>query len=754
VADQTYPGGCAGLVEQHVSKENKITDLLEKVQGYHPTANVDLIRRAYDFSAQVHQGQTRLSGEPYLVHPLAVASVIADLKLDVPSVVAGLLHDTVEDTLTTLDELKALFGREIAHLVDGVTKLSRTNFISREEKQAENFRKMLMAMGKDVRVILIKLADRVHNMRTLNHLPIEKQMLTAQESLDIYAPMAHRLGIAWIKTELEDLSLKYLHPEIYYQLKRNVAKKKSDREKYIGEVISIIKRKLEAEGIDAEVTGRPKHFYSIYQKMESQNLLYDQIYDLVAFRILVDTARECYEALGVIHSQWRPVPGKFKDYIALPKPNMYQSLHTSVIGPYGERIEIQIRTHEMHRVAEEGIAAHWRYKDGEEFQVNDTQRYAWLRQLLEWQQTLQDPQEFLHSLKEDLFSDEIYVFTPKGDLLNFPKGSTVIDFAYRIHSEVGQHCSGARVNGQLVSLKYILRSGDTVEIITTQHQVPSRDWLKIVKTPRAKSKIRDWLKSQQRERSLALGRELLESDLHRYGFDYAQLRRDGKLEAAVKELGLKDEEALLAALGYGRITPRQALIKLLPPDKLDGAHKPTEGALGRLFRVASRQKRNLGISVKGFDDVLVRFALCCHPLPGEHVIGFITRGRGVTVHTVGCPTVLESDPHRKIEVTWQDHGQTPRPVKIEVTCVDRPGLLAAISSAITSAKANIARAQIRTFSGEKALNTFDVMIKDSEQLEEVLQSISKVKGVTKVVRARGRTGMRGERERTAKVEGS
>src|SRR5919109_682154 len=723
-----------------MSREAKISDLIEKVQSYYPAANVDLLRKAYDFSARVHKGQKRLSGEPYLIHPMAVANVIADLKLDVPSIVGGLLHDTVEDTLTTLEEVTSIFGREIGSLVDGVTKLSRTNFSSREEKQAENFRKMLLAMGKDVRVILIKLADRVHNMRTLGHLPLEKQILTAQETLDIYAPLSHRLGIAWIKSELEDLALKHLHPEIYYQLKRNVAKKKSDREKYIGEVISVITKKLETEGIEAEVTGRPKHFYSIYQKMESQNLLYDQIYDLVAFRILVDTVRECYEALGIIHSQWRPVPGRFKDYIALPKPNMYQSLHTSVIGPYGERIEIQIRTHEMHRVAEEGIAAHWRYKEGEDFQVSDIQRFAWLRQLLEWQENLQDPQEFLHNLKDDLFSTELYVFTPKGDLLNFPKGSTVIDFAYRIHSEVGHHCSGARVNGQLVSLKYILRSGDTVEIITTQQQVPSRDWLKLVKTPRAKSRVRDWLKSQQRERSVALGREILESDLHRHQLNYAVLRREGKLEFVTKELGMKNEEGLLAALGYGRITSRQILAKLVSPEKLGPAPKKTEGSLERLFRLVSGQKRGLGIRVKGIDDVLVRFALCCHPLPGERIIGFITRGRGVTVHTVGCPTVLESDPHRKIEVSWEENGQAPRPVKIEVTCVDQPGLLAAISSAITSANANIARAQVRTFSGQKALNTFEVMIKNSEQLKNVLDNVTKVKGVYKAVRARGRTG--------------
>ena len=486
--------------------------------------------------------------------------------------------------------------------------------------------------------------------------------------------------------------------------------------------------------------------------MESQNLLYDQIYDLVAFRVLVDTPREAYEALGIIHSLWRPVSGRFKDYIAVPKLNLYQSLHTSVIGPYGERMEIQIRTHEMHRIAEEGIAAHWRYKEREDFHVSDLQRYTWLRQLLEWQQNLQDPQEFLHSLKDDLFSEALYVFTPKGDLLNFPKGSTVIDFAYRIHSDIGLHCSGARVNGQLVSLKYILRSGDTVEIITTPQQVPSRDWLKLVKTPRAKSKIRNWLKAQQRERSVALGREILESDLHRHGMNYGTLKTQGKLEALPKELGLKDEEALLAALGYGRITARQVLSKLVPAEKLESGHKQPESSLERLFRLASGKIKHLGIRVKGIDDVLVRFALCCHPLPGEHIVGFITRGRGVTVHTIGCPTILESDPHRKIEVTWEENVQAPRPVKIEVTCVDQPGLLAAISAAITSAKANIARAQIRTFTGQKAMNTFEVMIQNSEHLKQVLQNILKVKGVYKAVRARGRTGGTPERDQTAKAE--
>lgn len=717
------------------AKDSRVGGLMDQVLEYHPSADVDIIQRAYDFSAEVHKGQKRLSGEPYLTHPLAVAKIIAQLKLDVPSIAAGLLHDTVEDTLTTLNQIGEHFGREVADLVDGVTKLSRVNFTSHEERQAENFRKMVLAMAKDVRVILIKLADRTHNMRTLKYLSATKQQRIATETLDIYAPLAHRLGIYWIKSELEDLALKHLHPEIYSQLKRDVAQKKANRERYIAEVISLLGKKLSEQGIDADVDGRPKHFFSIYQKMKTQSLDFSEVHDIVAFRILVDTVRECYETLGIVHGHWRPVPGRFKDYIALPKPNMYQSLHTTVIGPQAHRIEIQIRTHEMHRVAEEGIASHWRYKENQDVQFTDIQRFAWLRQLLEWQQNLQDPHEFLHSVKEDLFADDVYVFTPKGHLQSFPKGATVIDFAYRIHSDIGQHCSGARVNGKLVPLKYLLRSGDTVEIIRTEEQTPSRDWLKLVKTPRAKARIRNWLKSQQRGRSVALGREILEGDIARYGLDYVRLKEQGKLTEIAKDLGQKDEESLLAGIGYGKVMSHQVLAKLVPPEQLDGNQKNLEGALERLFRLVGGRDR--GVRVKGIEDVLVRFGRCCHPLPGEDIVGFITRGRGVTVHVASCATVLESDPDRKVEVAWEGETQTPRAVKIEVSSVDRPGLLAAISSAISRTDVNIARAQIRTFPDEKAVNTFEIMISNSDQLKRVLRTISKVKGVFAAVRVRG-----------------
>ena len=712
-----------------------IGELVERVRAYTPTAPVDVIQRAYEFSASVHKGQRRASGEPYLTHPLQVAGIIADLRLDVPSVATGLLHDTVEDTLATLAQIEQHFGTEIAGLVDGVTKIGQINFTSREEKQAENFRKMLLAMARDIRVILIKLADRTHNMRTLGHLAPERQVDIAQETLDIYAPLAHRLGIYWIKSDLEDNALRFLHPEVYYQLKRSVAKRKAEREKYIKEVLSALLKKLAEAEVEAEVTGRPKHFYSIYQKMQAQNLLYDQIYDLVAFRVVVDTVGECYEALGVVHANWKPVPGRFKDYIALPKANGYQSLHTTVIGPYGERMEIQIRTRDMHRVAEYGVAAHWRYKQPGGAEGGDGQRFAWLRQMLEWQQQLPDPQEFLRSVKEDLFTEEVFAFTPKGDLLAFPLGSTVIDFAYRIHSEVGHHCAGARVNGKIVPLRYQLQSGDTVEIVTTANQQPSKDWLKLVKTPRAKGRIRAWVKAQQSSRSVAVGREILERDLARHQLDLAKLRGEGTLRRVAEELGQKDEDTLLAAVGYGKVTAQQVLGKLLSPEELERRREKGEGRLQRLLRMVSRQTKS-GVQVSGVEDMLVRFGKCCSPLPGERITGFITRGRGVTVHTLDCPKVLESDPQRRIDVQWEDGKGTPRPVRVEVTCIDQPGLLAAMSKAISSAGINITRAQVHALGDRKAQNVFELMVASADELNRVMRSLGRVRGVMKVARVR------------------
>ncbi|MEO6025628.1 MAG: bifunctional (p)ppGpp synthetase/guanosine-3',5'-bis(diphosphate) 3'-pyrophosphohydrolase [Candidatus Binatia bacterium] len=713
-----------------------LSGLLDKVREYNPAADVGTVQRAYEFSAEMHRGQKRKSGEPYLVHPLEVAGLIADLRLDVPSIATGLLHDTVEDTLTTLGQVESLFGSEIASLVDGVTKIGQINFKSRAESQAENFRKMIIAMARDIRVILIKLADRTHNMRTLSHLPAERQTDIAQETLDIYAPLAHRLGIYWIKSELEDNALRYMHPEIYYQLKRNVAKKKTEREGYIEHVRDVLTKKLEAAGLEAAVTGRPKHFYSIYQKMQSQHLLYDQIYDLVAFRLLVDSLRECYEALGIVHQNWKPVPGRFRDYIAMPKANMYQSLHTTVIGPFGERMEVQIRTHEMHRVAEAGIAAHWRYKgQNHTDSPQEIERFAWLRQLLHWQQHLEDPQEFMRSVKEDLFDEEVFAFTPKGDLFNFPAGATIIDFAYRVHSQVGEHCAGARVNGKLVPLKYQLQSGDTIEIVTTTRQTPSKDWLKFATTTRAKERIRNWIKIQQRKRSLEIGTELLDRDLRRYRRELSKLRKSGDVERVAKELGFKDEENLIAAIGYGRLPTQHVLAKLVPADTPEDQKARSEGALQKLFRLVGRQTKG-GVQVSGLDDVMVRFGRCCNPLPGEPITGFITRGRGVTVHAIDCLRVMESDPQRRVEVAWDPTDGHFRPVEIEVTGVDAPGLLAAMSKAISSSSVNISRAEVRTGIDKKAVNMFEVMVDSVDALNRVMRALGKVKGVMKVQRVR------------------
>ena len=712
-----------------------VHDLVEKVLAYHSGADTDLIRRAYHFSETVHKGQRRQSGDPYFIHPVSVAGVIADLKLDVASVVTGLLHDTVEDTLTSLEQVRAEFGEEIASLVDGVTKISRMNFQTREEQQADNFRKMLLAMARDIRVILVKLADRTDNMRTLDHLPPGRQHDIAQETLDIYVPIAHRLGLYWIKNDLEDNVLRFLRPEVYYQLKRDVAKKKAEREHYIRSLISVVQKKLVEANFEAEISGRPKHFYSIYDKMQRESLPYDQIYDVVAFRVVVDTLADCYVALGLIHSNWKPVPGRFKDYIALPKNNMYQSLHTTVIGPQGERVEVQIRTHEMHRVAEFGIAAHWKYKTGEAVSSAETQRFAWLRQLLEWQQNVSDPQEFLGSVKEDLFSEEVFVFTPKGDVLNFPEGSTVIDFAYRIHSEVGHHCAGARVNGRLVPLRHRLRNGDTVEIVSTTNQTPSKDWLGYVRTSRAKARIRAWLKHQQRTRSLAVGRKILEHDLGRHRLDFVRVQKDGRLKEVARALSIKNEENLIASVGYGRITTQQVLSRLLPPDELKQLTERSEGALRKLFRRMRGQPG--GVQVSGVGDVLVRFGKCCDPLPGERILGFITRGRGVTVHAMDCPRVLESDPQRRVEVVWADEGDGVRPINLEVVCIDQPGMLAAISKSISNAGINISRADVKSTPDRQAVNSFEVMVRTADQLNRVIRAISRMRGVLRVSRPRG-----------------
>jgi guanosine-3',5'-bis(diphosphate) 3'-pyrophosphohydrolase len=723
---------------------DQLDELVNRVQSYIPHADTALIRRAYDYSARMHIEQKRMSGEPYVIHPLNVALIIAQLRLDLPSVITGLLHDVIEDTGASLDEVQGLFGEEVARLVDGMTKVSKITFSSREEKQAENFRKMIIAMAHDIRVVLIKLADRLHNMRTLDHLPPDRQEEISRETLEIYAPIAHRLGIYWLKSELEDFSFRYLNPSAYATLKAYVAKTRAEREEYIRSVLEILSRRLKESGVEAEVTGRPKHFFSIHSKMQQEELNFDQIYDLVAFRIIVPTLRECYEALGVVHANWKPIPGRFKDYIALPKVNMYQSLHSTVIGPRGQRMEVQIRTREMHEVAELGIAAHWSYKEGAgPTQSRDTERFAWLRRLIEWQQNLKDPQEFLSTVKDDLFAEEVFVFTPKGDLLDFPLGATVIDFAYRIHSQVGQHLAGARVNGRMVPLRYRLKSGDTVEVTTAERQTPGKDWANHVVTARAKSRIRQWLRAQQAERSLELGASLIDRELEPLGLSVTQLRSKSRFEPALKEFSHRDVDSLIAAVGYGIVTVAQVLGKVLTPDELklyrgEKGTQPIPAAPGEKdSRIVKEQRRAIGnaVIVSGVGDMLVRFARCCNPLPGEAITGFITRGRGVTVHLAGCPHALATDPQRRVPVVWKAGDETPRPIRLEVLCVDQPGLLAAMSKAIAAAGVNISTAEVKTAGNDgRALSLFELKVTNAAQLNNLMHSIAAIDGVMRVSR--------------------
>ncbi|MGH7906233.1 MAG: RelA/SpoT family protein, partial [Candidatus Binataceae bacterium] len=597
--------------------------------------------------------------------------------------------------------------------------------------------------------VLIKLADRLHNMRTLDHLSSERQEEISRETLEIYAPIAHRLGIYWLKSELEDYAFRYVNRSAYGMLKAYVAKTRAERETYIHAVIEILSRRLAEAGVNAEITGRPKHFYSIHQKMEEEQLAFDEVYDLVAFRIIVETVRECYEALGVVHANWKPVPGRFKDYIALPKINMYQSLHTTVIGPHGQRMEVQIRSREMHRIAEEGIAAHWSYKEGgNEHPGAETERFAWLRRLIEWQQSLHDPQEFLSTIKADLFPEEVFVFTPKGDVLDFPQESTVIDFAYRIHSDVGHHLVGAKVNGRMAPLRYRLKSGDTVEVITAERQTPGKDWLNHVVTARAKSRIRQWLRGQQAARSRELAISLLNRELEALNLTVSELRARHRFDQALKEFSQKDVDGLLAAIGYGLITPAQLLAKLLTAEELklyreDKQPAPPSVADQERTALKARRAAENAVVVSGIGDVMVRFARCCNPLPGEAITGFITRGRGVTVHLVGCPHALIADPQRRIPVVWKDGEEIPRPIRLEVLCIDQPGLLAAMTRAIASAGVNISTAEVKTTGADRrALSIFELSVKNARQLSGVMHSLSTIDGVMRVSRLGQQNGTR------------
>jgi len=712
----------------------QLQTLIEEIPKYQPGADLDLVNRAYRFSEKSHKGQQRASGEPYLSHPLEVAGLLVDFKMDVTTVIAGLLHDVLEDTRATKDDLAREFGPEIADLVDGVTKIGKLAFSSREERQAENFRKMVVAMAHDLRVLMIKLADRLHNMRTLDYLAPERAKKIAQETLDIYAPLAHRLGMAKVKAELEDLALRVMQPEDYQELMRRVAKRRLEREAEINSLIALLQEKLGEVGIESKIAGRPKHFYSIWKKMHEGGREFDEIYDLTAVRVLTKTVRDCYGALGVIHSLWKPVPGRFKDFIAMPKVNMYQSLHTTVIGPKGDPVEIQIRTWEMHRVAEEGIAAHWLYKEKKGDRDRFDEAFTWLRQLMESQKEMKDPKEFLDTVRFDLFPDEVYVFTPKGDVKALPEGSTPIDFAYAVHTDVGHHCVGAKVNGKLVPLRYTLRQGDIVEVVASPTQHPSRDWLKIVKSSRSKAKINQWLKVEERARSLELGRELFDRDARKYRLVPATLLASEEMKKLLAEMGYATADDLLAAMGYGKASVHQVLGKLAPAVVRDHEKAPESKP-----QKAARKSEG-AVRVRGVEDVLVRFGKCCSPVPGDGIVGFITRGRGLTVHARDCLTVVKNvlDKERLLAVEWDSGEPATRPVKIAVYIGrDRPGLLAEITAAISSRHGNITKAEITVTDDRKGINHFVIEVEDLHQLQSIMQGIREVKDVMNVERVRG-----------------
>ncbi|HVV16886.1 MAG TPA: bifunctional (p)ppGpp synthetase/guanosine-3',5'-bis(diphosphate) 3'-pyrophosphohydrolase [Polyangia bacterium] len=715
----------------------EVQEICTQVRGYDPAADVGLIERSFAFAAERHAGQKRRSGEPYVVHPVGVARIISELRLDVPSVCAGLLHDCVEDTSATAEDIGRLFGSEIQFLVEGVTKLGQIPWTTREERQAENFRKMLLAMARDIRVILIKLADRVDNMRTLGHMPREKQERIARETMEIYAPLANRLGIQWMKVELEDLAFQYLEPTEHGQLVARLAETAGSRAAYITEVVDKLKTVMAEAEIPVQVHGRAKHLWSIYHKMKRTGRDVEQIYDVLAFRVITESVRDCYAVLGVVHSNWTPVPGRFKDFIALPKPNLYQSLHTTVIGPRAERMEVQIRTQEMHRIAEQGIAAHWKYKEQKSPAAEDGKAFAWLRQLMEWQRDLKDPTEFIETVKIDLFQDEVFVFTPKGDVKALPKGATPIDLAYAIHSAVGEHCSGARVNGIIVPLRYTLRNGDTVEILASANQKPSKDWLKFVVTSRARTKIRHYIRMEQRERSRQMGRDLLGRELRKQDYALASAEREGLLDTAAQRLRVGSADDLLVAVGYGKMSPNHAADAVLADRAAANGTAAPVAPVTELPSAARRivPKRSIGgIKVQGEADILVKFAKCCTPVPGDSIIGFISRGHGVVIHTRDCPKALDMDPVRRVDVSWDDESKTVRPVAVQVTCSDRPGLLAAISKSFTEHGVNISQAKCRTTEDGRAVNTFQVTVGHVDQLKTVLRSLETIQGVVSATR--------------------
>ena len=716
----------------------RFEDIYDTVSRHHPGAELEILRKAYIFSAVEHKGQTRASGEPYLVHPLEVAAILADMRMDPACVAVGLLHDVLEDTLTDPDRIRDYFGSDVLHIVEGVTKISKIPFSTSEERQAENFRKLLLAMVDDVRVILVKLADRLHNMRTLQYLPEDRRVRISRETMDIYAPLAGRLGMSKIKNELEDLAFQYLEPDAYKELLVRVQDRRKEAIAFIERVSSTVAEKLKAAGIEATLEGRIKRLYSIHQKLRRQRIDLDQVYDFVALRIVVVTIPDCYAVLGVLHNLWRPVPGRIKDFIARPRPNGYQSLHTSVIGEEGHPFEIQIRTRDMHHVAEDGIAAHWKYKEGRSGFDKDDRAFTWLRQLLEWQQEVKDPHEFLNSLKLDLYPEEVYCFTPKGEVKTLPRGASPVDFAYAIHTEVGNQCVGARVNGKIVPLRYKLKNGDIVEILTSPGHHPSRDWLALTVTNKARAKIKHYLNTAEKEQSLEIGRKHFERELKRYDLTLKKVLADqGRLDAVAQELGVGTKaEDLLTAVGYGKVSMRQVLAKIVSSEKLEAAPaaekpRPFADAVKRLLRVGDER-----IKVKGTDDVLIYRAKCCNPIMGEPIVGYITRGKGVSVHSQTCPNVvnLMYDPERRIAVEWERGTEGAYEVRIAVAVEDRPGVLAAITAVLAGMKTDIRTAEAKTFDDHTAFIDLTLRIQDLKHLEKVVKSIRGVSGVIDVER--------------------
>ena len=737
------------------SPEVLYKELINSVLKYHPSTDISMIEKAYKVASEAHEGQKRKSGEPYIIHPLCVAIILADLELDKETIVAGLLHDAVEDTWMTYEEVEKEFGSEVALLVDGVTKLGQLSYSAdKVEVQAENLRKMFLAMAKDIRVILIKLADRLHNMRTLQYMRPEKQQEKARETMDIYAPIAMRLGISKIKVELDDLSLKYLKPDVYYDLVHKVALRKSEREQFVGAIVKEVKKHMDDANIKAQVDGRVKHFFSIYKKMVNQDKTIDQIYDLFAVRILVDTVKDCYAALGVIHEMYKPIPGRFKDYIAMPKPNMYQSLHTTLIGPNGQPFEIQIRTYEMHRTAEYGIAAHWKYKESSDGKApvgkSEEEKLNWLRQILEWQRDMSDNKEFMSLLKNDLdlFADSVYCFTPQGDVKTLPSGSTPVDFAYSVHSAVGNKMVGARVNGKLVPIEYEIKNGDRIEIITSQNsQGPSRDWLKLVKSTQAKNKINQWFKKELKEDNILKGKEMLAQYARAKGFKIANYTKTQYLEAVLRKYGFRDWDSVLAAIGHGGLKEGQVFNKLVEAyDKENKKNLTDEQVLEAASETQEKLhigKSKSGIVVKGIHDVAVRFSKCCNPIPGDEIVGFVTRGRGITIHRTDCVNVLnmsETDRTRLIEAEWQQPDTKEKEkymAEIQVYANNRTGLLVDLSKIFTERKIDLRSINSRTSKQEKATISMSFEIGSKEELRSLIEKIRQVESVIDVERTTG-----------------